>query len=185
MIRLIIIFFSILLLNSCGTILDSTRIIGKWKMVSADFYTYNEELDSYKKIAGGDNTADSTAPAFWAYFDSSKKNYVINFQSDSFEILHTYNESTKTGTPLITTINKWNVDGTDNSLNLEVPATNSSSTLIWQKGFKTKNFWPLANTTTLEITLIASDVGMGSFYIPTSSSHHDVVKMKGVFTKLN
>ena len=182
--RLYIIAISLFLLNSCGTILDSSRILGKWKLESADFYTYNEELDSYKKISGGDSISDSDIPAYWAFIDRDHSGYVINFLSDTFDILYDYNENTETGTNYLKN-NEWLADNTDNSMTFDVKTTNSSSNNIWQKGFKIKNYWPLSTPTTLEITLIAADINVTSIYVPTSTGHIDAVKMKGIFTKIN
>jgi hypothetical protein len=173
----------LLLLNSCGTILDSTRIVGKWSLASAEFYTYNEELDSYKKISGVDATSDSTSPVNGAFFGTNNIKYIITFQTETFDVLHSWDTSTNVGIPFVSS-NKWSVDSTDNSITFDVISTNPSSDSIWQKGFKIKNYWPLSNPTTLEITLIASDVNMSYFDIPVGTSSIHAVKMKGIFTKL-
>jgi hypothetical protein len=158
--KILVLPIILLLFNSCGVILDSSKIIGKWKLTTTEFYTYNYELDSYKKVLGSDGY----------FFGSSTNNYFIVFQSTTFDVM-------QDTIPFITN-KKWTLDGNENSITLDVSAT-SPGLNIWLNGFKTKNYWPMATATTLEITLTASDLNMQYFNIPITG----IVKMKGIFTK--
>jgi hypothetical protein len=193
--NIIFLFFS-LFLFSCGTIVDSSKLIGEWTLTSVNYYTYNEDLDSYKKISGinaavpttteplnrsffcGIDDFDESGVYTWAIefkkasSDNEKNSFYVTAPND--EIFISESDSS------------WELNSYENSLSLKVDATDDVYKSLWEtsSGLNMKNYWPLASNTSLEITLDSKDFNREYFNIDLTQDKILKVKyMKAVFTK--
>ena len=49
---------------SCGTILDTGKIIGKWKLVTVEFFDYHDGADSYINYSTATLPVGETEPSY-------------------------------------------------------------------------------------------------------------------------
>jgi len=177
-----ILVFGIVLVSffSCGTIVDNSKILGKWDLFSVEYYQYNSSLDSYKKVTGG-GAQTATEPLKNSFFWSTISG------TCTIEFLAGYQFFVTNGAVVIVNQNKgkWSLDTFENSLSLVVYQADvvSDPLSIWENGFSLKIFWPLANNNQLELTIDAADFGKEYFDIPVLNGTIKVKYIKGIFTK--
>jgi hypothetical protein len=174
----IIVFF---LLDSCGAILEETRIVGKWKLTGAEFYAKESSVDALKIYTGvAKDNPDSSHPIIYAFFCGDKDTYVIDFYQD--KTLKIIRKSEPEYVLVDITDGRWSMDSYENSLTIKIKS-NSTGYGFWQESFKFTNSWPMKNYETLELTLKASDTGRNNFKIDLKNKTIQAESMKATFTK--
>ncbi len=183
----ILFLFSFFVLNSCGVILDPSKIQGNWKLDSAVFYSYNKELDSYKAyVSNSSREVSNSSLPISVFFDNYHKDstsdatsYQMNFvNATQFEIL-------RAGTTYISSSNTYySLDSFDNSMVIETYKDATADTSFWLKGFNTKQYWPMADYQTLEIYLNLKSIGVKNMTFDTTDDHIVITDMLGTFTKI-
>lgn len=192
---------------SCGTILDTGKIIGRWKLVTADFFEYHNGSDSYicystSTLPIGITEPSSRQPVLGNFFFSPEitDNFYIVFNDngageDADGEFSVYFKDSPSASDYIISGNlpgKWKLDAFNNSLTCSIPqseATNVSSDAtgdddgygIWQNEFKFSNDWPLSSPEKMELMIKAADVGVDGFAIEGTGV--TVTIMKGYFEK--
>jgi len=188
----ILLIFLVLLLSSCGVILDPLRIEGTWNLSEVEFYVYNPVLDSVKTLRSKNGeTPGSETPVISEYFGlNGSGTYTITFDSKEKEFsverkANTENKRTDDDS-LFTVVDapngSWEVNSYENSLSLSINDDTTSDVKLWKKGFNIKNFWPMSDYQTLEI-LIQDGGSIGPLYVDLKNGKIRIHSMKGIFTR--
>ncbi|MCK4796535.1 MAG: hypothetical protein KAT05_04095 [Spirochaetes bacterium] len=181
--------FIVLIITSCGVILDPLRILGEWKLDEVEFYVYNEVLDSIKTYTGiDDNSPDTKHPIIGAFFCGGKAAYTIEFEkaSPKNRLIIIGDDDDASTDDIIVDLDDgvWSIDTFENSLTIKIDGDNINSN-FWEKGFTIKNYWPMANYDSLELYIEAKDVykNKDTFTIDLSDDTIEVHSMKGIFKR--
>jgi len=178
-----------LLLSGCGVLLEPSKVVGKWKLESTEFYIYNKELDAYKKVTSTDSTNDSKENIYKGrFFLNTEKDYVVEFKDKGT------NENSKTQFEIknssglfVGLVNtEWIMDMFENSLTLQVYNQDTTSDNIWLRGLKIKNYWPLSKNNSkdvLELFIDANDTGKEYFKFDVSTDTVYIKSMKATFLR--
>jgi hypothetical protein len=177
--KFVIILPLLILLFSCGTILDSSKIIGKWSLTSVEYYVYNPEFDSYKKITGlTSSTPGQNQPINGAFFWSTSTSFTLEFlASNQFYV------SDSQVIIINPTTTSWSLNSYENSLTIKVSQTVPGTDNIWNSGFEIKNYWVLASNTIMEIRIDSKDLGIDHINIDVANGTLPVKYMKGIFQR--
>lgn len=195
-------------LVSCGTILDTGKIIGKWKLVTAEFYDYHAGADTYicystETLPIGETEPSSRQPVLGNFFFSPKvtENFYIVFNDNGAgadadgEFMIYYKDSPKASDYIINGNNpgKWKLDSFNNRLTCHIPESDSVVTAdtgsdatddgygIWQTEFSFDNDWPLSSPQKMELLIKAKDTNVESFDIQGTGVSATIIK--GYFEK--
>lgn len=189
--RILLIFF-ILLISSCGVILDPLRIDGTWNLTEVEFYVYNPTLDSIKTLRSKNaENPDDDRPVISEYFGlDGSGTYTITFDSNnkSFSVQRKGNkENSRTDDDELFTVvddpfGSWSVNAFENSLSLSVTGDTTDDVKLWKKGFELNNFWPMSDYQTLEI-LVQDGGSVGPLYVDLKKDTIRILSMKGLFTR--
>lgn len=187
----ILLIFLILLLSSCGVILDPLRLDGTWNLSEVEFYVYNPVLDSIKTLHSRNaESPDEDRPVISEFFGlEGSGTYIIIFDSrnKSFSVERKPNtENDRTDDDEAFEVVKeefgsWSVNAYENSLSISINGDSGSGATLWTKGFKIKNFWPMTNYQTLEI-LIQDGGSVGPLYVDLKNETIRILAIKGIFT---
>ncbi|MBN2546318.1 MAG: hypothetical protein JXB50_11010 [Spirochaetes bacterium] len=197
---IIIIIFSFF---NCGVLLDTVRVEGEWELREAEFYAYNPAINAnYTYIGRNKRNPTETQPIIAAFFgisqlpEDGEHVFIVDLKRDKrMRIYDKGDDSNIDGANYedgIVRSNKgrWSVDNYENTLNLAVNSDDLSTDNLlgkedfWRKGgFKIKNYWPMPNYESLEITIKSTDIGK-PFYISLKNDKKvRVHTMKGKFRR--
>ncbi|OHD13709.1 MAG: hypothetical protein A2086_12280 [Spirochaetes bacterium GWD1_27_9] len=175
-ILIILILIVTLLFLSCGTILDSSKIVGRWELINVEYYQYNEDFDSYKKITAiADVFPDDKKPTRGQFFDVYGKSFIVVFDKlNQFSVTYT-SKTNQSGTIFCRLVDTdWSMDTSENSLTIKLKNTPtpdpSTDIVIWKNGLTVKNYWPMSSSDTFEIYIKAKDVGLDYFNITLTTN---------------
>ena len=181
---MLVVIISLFIIASCGSLLDSYNLLGTWTLSNVEFYVYNSNLDSIKTYTSTSNAEpDDEHPSIREFFNdkdmTGDEEYTIEFEDTDEELI------IKKGDSVIIVDGpngSWSVDSFENSISIKIKQDGTSDN-FWKKGFSFKNYWPLANYSTLELTIKAEDIGKSKFSVDLTNDTLDVDVMKGIFTK--
>lgn len=183
---LIIFILITLIIFSCGVIIDSSKMVGKWELTEVNFYTYNEIADSYKKIIGlNDVTPDAFYPIRGNFFFENKKGITMELLSNNKFTVKGYN-SLGIEEDIIDSLNpgEWTVDSFENSITFKTTNIDSNSKNLWKRGVSIKNYWPVISNTAFKIYVRATDFNLNRFIFDlTEDKKIEVYSMEAFFTK--
>ena len=183
---LIVIIVIIIFFLSCGVIIDSSKLIGKWNLSEVNFYVYNETVDSYKKISGkNDLTPDDSTPIIGNFFFEKKKDIVIEFFSNNkFTLKGINSNGTEENIIDATKPGEWIVDNFENSITFKVDKIDPNSQNLWKRGVSIKNYWPVISNTAFKIYVKASDFNIQRFTFDLSGDKTiEIYSMEAFFKK--
>lgn len=190
---------------SCGTILDTGKIIGKWKLVTVEFFEYHKGSDSYicystSTLPVGTTEPSSRQPVLGNFFFSPEitDNFYIVFNDngageDADGEFSVYFKDSPSASDYIISGNspgKWKLDSFNNRLTCSIPqaaSTDVSSDAtddgygIWQNEFNFSNDWPLSSPEKMELLIKAKDAKIDCFNIEGTGVTATI--MKGYFEK--
>lgn len=193
---------------SCGTILDTGKIIGKWKLVTVEFFDYHEGADSYinystATLPVGETEPSYRQPVLGNFFFSPEiaENFYIVFNDNGAgvdadgEFLVYFKDSPTASDYIINGNNpgKWKLDSFNNRITCKIPKAQeemipdaSADTVddgygIWQKEFSFSNDWPLSSPEKMELLIKAKDADVDNFNIEGAGV--TAIMMKGYFEK--
>lgn len=199
---------SMFFLVSCGTILDTGKIIGKWKLVTAEFIQYHKGADSYisystETLPVGVTEPSSRQPVLGNFFFSPEitDNFYIVFNDNGSgpdadgEFMVYFKDSPTFPDYIINghVPGKWKLDSFNNRLtcyvskNDQIGITDVSSDVttdlygIWQTEFSFSNDWPLASPEKMELLIKAEDANVEKFDVEGTGVFANI--MKGYFEK--
>jgi len=173
----ILVFIIFFIINSCGVILDITKIQGKWDLDSVIFYSYNKDLDSYRAYPSNTSNEFSNyslpISIFFDNFDMDRTpehTFQIEFlTSKDFNIVRNNNENDVFVNSAFTS---YILDTFDNSITLKISESalptdpTSDRTSFWRsKNFSFKQYWPMSDYKTLELYLRLEEIGIGAIDI--------------------
>lgn len=199
---------SMVSLVSCGTILDTGKIIGKWKLVTAEFIQYHEGADSYisystETLPVGVTEPSYRQPVLGNFFFSPEitENFYIVFNDNGSgpevdgEFMVYFKDSPTFPDYIINghVPGTWKLDSFNNRLTCYVsknaqiglPDASSDATTdiygIWQTEFSFTNDWPLASPQKMELLIKAKDAKVEKFEVEGAGVFANI--MKGYFEK--
>lgn len=152
--------FLIIILSSCGVILDTTKIYGTWELDKTEFYQYNPELSTYKIYRGkDDDTLDDELPLEGEFFGLHSKTITIEFkENQTFIITYVEADTDITKTLINEAFGEWSVNQYDNSIIITSISNEIDSGNFWVEGFTLENAWPMPTEATMELTIKAEQL---------------------------
>lgn len=190
---------------SCGTILDTGKIIGRWKLVTTEFFEYHEGADSYicystSTLPVGTTEPSSRQPVLGNFFFSPEitDNFYIVFNDNGAgadadgEFLVYFKDSPGASDYIINSSSpgKWKLDSFNNRLTCSIPQAENRDVSsdatddgygIWQTGFFLSNDWPLSSPEKMELLIKSKDAGVEYFNVEGTGV--TATMMKGYFEK--
>jgi hypothetical protein len=180
-------FLVLFIFNSCGALLEDLRVIGKWEFSQAEFYAKENSVDALRIYSGiNKKEPDKNHPIKYAFFgnDAEKDDYTLEINQDkTIRLIKGDIDATVPDVKIDFMDGEWSVDSYENSLTIKVNE-NTTSYGFWRDGFKLKNYWPLKDYSTLEITIKATDAGENYFKIRLEDKTILAESIKATFTKL-
>lgn len=197
----ILLLIPIIFFVSCGTILDTGKIIGRWKLVTTEFFEYHKGADSYicystATLPVGATEPSSRQPVLGNFFFSPEitDNFYIVFNDNGAgtdadgEFLIYFKESPSASDYIINNNfpGKWKLDLFNNSLTCRiVQAADSDATDdsygIWQTEFSFSNDWPLSSPENMQLLIKSEDAGVDCFDVKGTGV--TATMMRGYFEK--
>jgi len=197
---LIIIIFSFF---TCGVLLDPVRLEGKWELREAEFYAYNSAINSnYTYVGRNKRKPNDTQPIIASFFDvpqlpeTGEHVFIIDLKASKRMRIYDVSDDTNIGGKdgqdgIVREVRgKWSVDNYENTINLSVYHDDVSNDNLlgkdtfWRKGgFVIKNYWPMPNYESLEITVKATDIGKPLYIYLKDNKKVRIHTMKGKFKR--
>lgn len=197
----ILLMIPIIFFISCGTILDTGKIIGKWKLVTTEFFEYHEGADSYicystSTLPVGVTEPSTRQPVLGNFFFSPEitDNFYIVFNDNGAgvdadgEFLVYFKDSPNAADYIINSNfpGKWKLDSFNNRLTCSVTSVADRDATddgygIWQTGFSFSNDWPLSAPEEMQLLIKSKDAGVDSFDVKGTGV--TATMMRGYFEK--
>lgn len=197
----ILLIIPIVFFVSCGTILDTGKIIGKWKLVTTEFFEYHKGVDSYvcystSTLPVGVTEPSSRQPVLGNFFFSPEitDNFYIVFNDNGAgvdadgEFLVYFKDSPNASDYIISgnSPGKWKLDSFNNRLTCSIPQVISGDTTndsygIWRTEFSFSNDWPLSSPEEMQLLIKSKDADVD--YFDVKGTGVTATMMRGYFEK--